>query len=189
MRRVLEHTPNLFLIQDCVEELLVENNQIYGLKTRLGIQYEAKAIVLCTGTFLKGKVVIGDVTYSAGRQGENSAEKLSESLKSLGLKVERYQTATPPRIDKKSIDFSKLIELQGEKYPRYFSIFTEKEENNVIPTRLTYTNEKTLQKTKEMLKYSPIVSGIIETHGPRHCPSIDRKVLNFPDKKIGRAHV
>ncbi len=182
MRRVLEHTPNLFLIQDCVEELLVENNQIYGLKTRLGIQYEAKAIVLCTGTFLKGKVVIGDVTYSAGRQGENSAEKLSESLKSLGLKVERYQTATPPRIDKKSIDFSKLIELQGEKYPRYFSIFTEKEENNVIPTWLTYTNEKTLQKTKEMLKYSPIVSGIIETHGPRHCPSIDRKVLNFPDK-------
>ncbi|EHO16279.1 tRNA uridine 5-carboxymethylaminomethyl modification enzyme MnmG 1 [Fusobacterium necrophorum subsp. funduliforme 1_1_36S] len=126
MRRVLEHTENLHLLQDCVEEVLVEKGHISGVKTRLGIQYKAKAVILCTGTFLKGKVVIGDIVYSAGRQGESSAEKLSENLRALGLKVERYQTATPPRLDKKSIDFSKLKELHGEEYPRYFSIFTQK---------------------------------------------------------------
>lgn len=182
MRLTLEHTENLSVLQDCVEKLLVQEDEVYGVKTRLGIEYKAKSVILCTGTFLKGKVVIGDITYSAGRQGESAAEKLSENLRELGLQVERYQTATPPRIDKKSIDFSKLKELHGEKHPRYFSIFTEKKENTIVPTWLTYTNEKTLEKTKEMLQYSPIVSGIIETHGPRHCPSIDRKVLNFPEK-------
>lgn len=182
MRLTLEHTENLSILQDCVEKLLVQEDEVYGVKTRLGIEYKAKSVILCTGTFLKGKVVIGDITYSAGRQGESAAEKLSENLRELGLQVERYQTATPPRIDKKSIDFSKLKELHGEKHPRYFSIFTEKKENTIVPTWLTYTNEKTLEKTKEMLQYSPIVSGIIETHGPRHCPSIDRKVLNFPEK-------
>lgn len=182
MRLLLENTENLHLLQDCVEELLVREQTIEGVKTRLGLSYRAKAVVLCTGTFLKGKVVIGDISYSAGRQGESSAEKLSDSLRDLGFQVERYQTATPPRIDKKSIDFSKMKELQGEERPRYFSIFTKKEKNAVVPTWLTYTNEKTLEKTKELLKYSPIVSGIIDTHGPRHCPSIDRKVLNFPDK-------
>ena len=182
MRLTLEHTENLSILQDCVEKLLVQEDEVYGVKTRLGIEYKAKSVILCTGTFLKGKVVIGDITYSAGRQGESAAEKLSENLRELGLQVERYQTATPPRIDKKSIDFSKLKEIHGEKHPRYFSIFTEKKENTIVPTWLTYTNEKTLEKTKEMLQYSPIVSGIIETHGPRHCPSIDRKVLNFPEK-------
>lgn len=182
MRLTLEHTENLSILQDCVEKLLVQEDEVYGVKTRLGIEYKAKSVILCTGTFLKGKVVIGDITYSASRQGESAAEKLSENLRELGLQVERYQTATPPRIDKKSIDFSKLKELHGEKHPRYFSIFTEKKENTIVPTWLTYTNEKTLEKTKEMLQYSPIVSGIIETHGPRHCPSIDRKVLNFPEK-------
>lgn len=182
MRLTLEHTENLSILQDCVEKLLVQEDEVYGIKTRLGIEYKAKSVILCTGTFLKGKVVIGDITYSAGRQGESAAEKLSENLRELGLQVERYQTATPPRIDKKSIDFSKLKELHGEKHPRYFSIFTDKKENTIVPTWLTYTNEKTLEKTKEMLQYSPIVSGIIETHGPRHCPSIDRKVLNFPEK-------
>lgn len=182
MRLTLEHTENLSILQDCVEKLLVQEDEVYGVKTRLGIEYKAKSVILCTGTFLKGKVVIGDITYSAGRQGESAAEKLSENLRELGLQVERYQTATPPRIDKKSIDFSKLKELHGEKHPRYFSIFTEKKENTIVPTWLTYTNKKTLEKTKEMLQYSPIVSGIIETHGPRHCPSIDRKVLNFPEK-------
>lgn len=182
MRLTLEHTENLSILQDCVEKLLVQEDEVYGVKTRLGIEYKAKSVILCTGTFLKGKVVIGDITYSAGRQGESAAEKLSENLRELGLQVERYQTATPPRIDKKSIDFSKLKELHGEKHPRYFSIFTDKKENTIVPTWLTYTNEKTLEKTKEMLQYSPIVSGIIETHGPRHCPSIDRKVLNFPEK-------
>lgn len=190
MREKLEKNQNIDLIQDCVEEILVEEinensyeKKVVAVKTRLGLIYKTKAIVLATGTFLKGKVIIGDVSYSAGRQGENSAEKLSDNLRELGIKIERYQTATPPRIDKKTIDFSKLEELKGEENPRYFSIFTKKEKNQTVPTWLTYTSEKTIDVVKEMLKFSPIVSGMVNTHGPRHCPSIDRKVLNFPDKE------
>ena len=182
MRKLLEHTDNLELIQDCVDEIIVEDGKVKGIVTRLGIEYYADTVVLATGTFLKGKIVIGDVAYSAGRQGENSAEKLSDSLREYGITIERYQTATPPRLDRRSIDFSKMKELRGEEHPRYFSIFTEKERNNTVPTWLTYTTEKTIEVAKEMLQYSPIVSGIIKTHGPRHCPSLDRKVINFPDK-------
>ncbi|WP_294066912.1 tRNA uridine-5-carboxymethylaminomethyl(34) synthesis enzyme MnmG [uncultured Fusobacterium sp.] len=182
MRKLLEHTDNLELIQDCVDEIIVKDRKVKGVITRLGIEYYADTVVLATGTFLKGKIVIGDVAYSAGRQGENSAEKLSDSLREHGITIERYQTATPPRLDRRSIDFSKMKELRGEEHPRYFSIFTEKERNNTVPTWLTYTTEKTIEVAKEMLQYSPIVSGIIKTHGPRHCPSLDRKVINFPDK-------
>lgn len=182
MRKLLEHTDNLELIQDCVDEIIVEDGKVKGIITRLGIEYYADTVVLATGTFLKGKIVIGDVAYSAGRQGENSADKLSDSLREHGITIERYQTATPPRLDRRSIDFSKMKELRGEEHPRYFSIFTEKERNNTVPTWLTYTTEKTIEVAKEMLQYSPIVSGIIKTHGPRHCPSLDRKVINFPDK-------
>ena len=182
MKTLLEATENLEIMQDSVDELLVENGVIKGVKTALGIEYYSETVVLATGTFLKGRIVIGDVKYPAGRMGENSAEKLSESLEKNGILLERYQTATPPRIDKRTVDFSVMKPLYGEEHPRYFSIYTEKERNNVVPTWLTHTSEETLNVTKEMLKYSPIVSGIIETHGPRHCPSLDRKVLNFPDK-------
>lgn len=182
MKTLLEETENLEIMQDSVDELLVENDTIKGVKTALGIEYFAESVVLATGTFLKGRIVIGDVKYPAGRMGENSAEKLSDSLQKNGVHLERYQTATPPRIDKRTVDFSVMKPLYGEEHPRYFSIYTQKEKNNVVPTWLTHTSEETLNVTKEMLKFSPIVSGIIETHGPRHCPSLDRKVLNFPDK-------
>ncbi|MGL4392207.1 MAG: tRNA uridine-5-carboxymethylaminomethyl(34) synthesis enzyme MnmG [Fusobacteriaceae bacterium] len=182
MKELLENTKNLEIIQSCVDELLVENKKCYGVISNLGVKYFADAVVLCTGTFLKGKIVIGDVKYSAGRQGENSADKLSDSLRLHGINIERYQTATPPRIDMRTVDFSVMEKLYGEENPVYFSIFTHKEKNNTVPTWLTHTTEKTIEVTKNLLKYSPIVSGIIETHGPRHCPSIDRKVLNFPEK-------
>ncbi|MGL5984264.1 MAG: tRNA uridine-5-carboxymethylaminomethyl(34) synthesis enzyme MnmG, partial [Cetobacterium sp.] len=182
MKSLLEKTENLEIMQDSVDELLVENGVLKGVKTALGIEYNSETVVLATGTFLKGRVVIGAVKYPAGRMGENSAEKLSESLEKNGILLERYQTATPPRIDKRTVDFSVMKPLYGEEHPRYFSIYTEKKKNNIVPTWLTHTSEETLSVTKEMLKYSPIVSGIIETHGPRHCPSLDRKVLNFPDK-------
>lgn len=182
MKEKLENTENLSVIQDCVDKILTDNNKLIGVKTRLNIEYLAKTVVLCTGTFLNGKIVMGDISYKAGRQGEASAEKLSDSLKQIGIDIERYQTATPPRIDKNTIDFSELKKLYGEEQPRYFSIFTKKEKNNTLPTWLTYTSDKTIDTVREMMKYSPIVSGMIDTHGPRHCPSIDRKVLNFPDK-------
>ena len=182
MKQVVEEQANLDVIQQTIDELIVEEGKVVGVISSLGIKYSAKSVVLCTGTFLKGRVVIGDVKYPAGRQGEPSAEKLSDSLEKNGIKIDRYQTATPPRLDKRTIDFSVMKEMYGEEHPRYFSVFTEKEKNNIVPTYLTSTSEKTIDVAKEMLQYSPIVSGIIETHGPRHCPSLDRKVINFPDK-------
>ncbi len=182
MKALLEKTESLDIMQDSVDEILVEDGNIKGIRTALGIEYFSRVVILATGTFLKGRIVIGDVKYPAGRMGENSAEKLSDSLQKNGIHLERYQTATPPRIDKRTVDFSVMKPLYGEEHPRYFSIYTQKEKNNIVPTWLTHTSEETLNVTKKMLKYSPIVSGIIETHGPRHCPSLDRKVLNFPDK-------
>jgi tRNA uridine 5-carboxymethylaminomethyl modification enzyme len=183
MKEIVENQENLSIIQENVEEILVEDGKVKGVKTSLDIKYNAKSVVVCTGTFLKGRVIIGDVKYIAGREGEMSSEKLSDNLIKLGIKLERYQTATPPRLDKRTIDFSKMKELHGEDRPRYFSVFTEKEKNSNIATWLTYTSDKTIETAKKLLKYSPIVTGIIDTHGPRHCPSLDRKVLNFPDKK------
>lgn len=183
MKKIVEDQENLSVIQENVEEVLVEEGKITGIKTSLDIIYRAKSVVICTGTFLKGRVIIGDVKYVAGREGEMSSEKLSDNLAEHGIKLERYQTATPPRLDKRTIDFSKMKELHGEDRPRYFSVFTEKERNSNIATWLTYTSDKTIETAKKLLKYSPIVTGIIDTHGPRHCPSLDRKVLNFPDKK------
>lgn len=182
MKEIVENTENLDVIQGLIESLIVEDSEVKGVVSSVGLEYRAKTVVLATGTFLKGRVVIGDVKYAAGRQGELSAETLSDSLKENGIEIRRYQTATPPRLDKRTIDFSQLKELKGEDHPRYFSLFTEKDINQNSPTYLTFTTKKTVEVVKDLLKYSPIVSGIIETHGPRHCPSLDRKVLNFPDK-------
>ena len=153
-----------------------------GVQDKLGVKYGAKAVILCTGTFLNGNYIMGDVKYSAGRQGEPASDDLADRLAEYGFELDRYQTATPPRIDKRTIDFSKMEELKGEEKPRYFSYDTQKEYNATLPTWLTFTTEKTIEVGKEMLKYSPIVTGIVSTKGPRHCPSLDRKILNFPEK-------
>lgn len=182
MKEIIENTENLDVIQECIDSIIVEDGKCIGVRSSLNIDYFAGATVLCTGTFLKGRIVIGDVKYEAGRQGEISAEKLSESLAANGIKIERYQTATPPRIDARTVDFSVMEKLYGDEHPAFFSIFTEKDRNNTVPTWLTHTTEETIRVTQELLCHSPIVSGIIETHGPRHCPSLDRKVLNFPEK-------
>ena len=125
---------------------------------------------------------MGDVKFEAGRQGEPASSELPAKLEAIGFELDRYQTATPPRIDKMSIDFSKMEELRGEEKPRYFSYETKKEYNSTLPTWLTFTTEETIKVGQEMLKYSPIVTGIVSTKGPRHCPSLDRKIMNFPEK-------
>ena len=182
MREIVETEENLYLVQGIVNDLIVENGSVKGVIDNLGVEYSAKAVVLCTGTFLKGQFIMGDVKYSAGRQGEPSSDELPDNLIKYGFELDRYQTATPPRVDKKSIDFSKMEELKGEDKPRYFSYETEKEYNQTLPTWLTFTTEKTIETGKEMLKYSPIVTGVVSTKGPRHCPSLDRKIMNFPEK-------
>ena len=182
MREIVETEENLYLVQGIVNDLIVEDGSVKGVIDNLGVEYSAKAVVLCTGTFLKGQFIMGDVKYSAGRQGEPSSDELPDNLIKYGFELDRYQTATPPRVDRKSIDFSKMEELKGEDKPRYFSYETEKEYNQALPTWLTFTTEKTIETGKEMLKYSPIVTGVVSTKGPRHCPSLDRKIMNFPEK-------
>ena len=182
MREIVETEENLYIVQGIVNDLIVEDGSVKGVIDNLGVEYSAKAVVLCTGTFLKGQFIMGDVKYSAGRQGEPSSDELPDNLIKYGFELDRYQTATPPRVDKKSIDFSKMEELKGEDKPRYFSYETEKEYNQALPTWLTFTTEKTIETGKKMLKYSPIVTGVVSTKGPRHCPSLDRKIMNFPEK-------
>lgn len=182
MREVLEHQDNLYIKQGNIAKLLVENNKVCAVVDDLGVEYKAKAVILCTGTFLNGQYIIGDVKYSSGRVGEVASVDLPTSLQKLGIELDRYQTATPPRLLKSSIDFSKMTKLYGEKEPRYFSYETDKKEENSLPTYLTYTTKETVDVAKELLQYSPIVTGIVSTKGPRHCPSLDRKVMNFPDK-------
>ncbi len=182
MREVVEKEPNLEIIQGIVTDLIIKDKKIMGVQDKLGVKYGAKAVILCTGTFLNGNYIMGDVKYSAGRQGEPASDDLAYRLAEYGFELDRYQTATPPRIDKRTIDFSKMEELKGEEKPRYFSYDTQKEYNATLPTWLTFTTEKTIEVGKEMLKYSPIVTGIVSTKGPRHCPSLDRKILNFPEK-------
>ena len=182
MREVVEKEPNLEIIQGIVTDLIIKDKKIMGVQDKLGVKYGAKAVILCTGTFLNGNYIMGDVKYSAGRQGEPASDDLADRLAEYGFELDRYQTATPPRIDKRTIDFSKTEELKGEEKPRYFSYDTQKEYNATLPTWLTFTTEKTIEVGKEMLKYSPIVTGIVSTKGPRHCPSLDRKILNFPEK-------
>ena len=182
MREVVEKEPNLEIIQGIVTDLIIKDKKIMGVQDKLGVKYGAKAVILCTGTFLNGNYIMGDVKYSAGRQGEPASDDLADRLAEYGFELDKYQTATPPRIDKRTIDFSKTEELKGEEKPRYFSYDTQKEYNATLPTWLTFTTEKTIEVGKEMLKYSPIVTGIVSTKGPRHCPSLDRKILNFPEK-------
>ncbi|VWL85815.1 tRNA uridine-5-carboxymethylaminomethyl(34) synthesis enzyme MnmG [Oceanivirga miroungae] len=182
MREKLEMQENLSVIQGTITDLLIENKKVYGIKDELGMTYYAKAVILCTGTFLDAYYIIGDVKYKSGRAGEKSSVDLPKSLKENGIEFDRYQTATPPRIDKKSIDFSNLQKLESDTDPRFFSYETVNNNYKGRPTYLTYTTKKTIEVAKELLKYSPIVTGIVGTKGPRHCPSLDRKVLNFPDK-------
>lgn len=182
MREKLEKQENLSVIQANVVDLIIKNGKICGVIDNLGVEYSAKAVILCTGTFLNGEYVIGDVKYSSGRAGEIASTELPNSLLKHGIVFDRYQTATPPRIDKNSVDFSKMEKLEGAKNPRFFSYETEIDNIDPQPTYLTYTTKKTVEVAQKLLKYSPIVTGIVSTKGPRHCPSLDRKVLNFPDK-------
>ncbi len=186
MIAILKKQKNLTLLEDEVTEIKKNKNRITGIKTKSGKEIKGRTIIVTTGTFLNGKIVIGkEVIKKGGRIDENSSLDLSKSLKKLGLKLERLQTATPPRIAKSSVDYSKMEVQPGTPGPCSFS-YPEREVikyKNQIPCFLTYTNKKTHQIIRQNIKHSPIKSGIIEEHGPRHCPSIDRKIINFPDKK------
>lgn len=183
MRAALESEDNLELVQDIVSELTVSGNEVVGVATKFGGEHKAKAVVLATGTFMRGKVVIGEVELSAGRMGEFPAIAISESLEALGFELGRFQSATPPRIDGRTIDTEKMIVQNGDDEPLAFSFsYDPYVRDNQIPCYLTYTNKETHQVIRNNIHRSPIKTGQIASHGPRFCPSIDRKVINFPDK-------
>ncbi|MGB9822933.1 tRNA uridine-5-carboxymethylaminomethyl(34) synthesis enzyme MnmG [Thermodesulfovibrio sp.] len=182
MRKLLEATENLAIKQAMVEEIVVENGRVKGVITSLGVFYGAKAVIVTPGTFLNGLIHIGLDSFEAGRAGEFPSKRLSESLKKLGLKIGRLKTGTPPRIDAKTIDFSKTEEQWGDFPPPAFSYSTEEITNPQVPCYITYTNERTHEIILNNLDRSPLYSGKIKGIGPRYCPSIEDKVVKFREK-------
>ena len=184
MRQVLENTPHLTIKQAEVTELIVEDGTIKGVKTYSGATYYAKAVVLCTGTYLKARCIYGDVSNYTGPNGLQAANYLTDSLKANSVEMFRFKTGTPARIDKRSIDFSKMEEQKGDERVVPFSFSTDPESVQIdqVSCWLTYTNEKTHEIIRENLDRSPLYSGMIEGTGPRYCPSIEDKVVRFADK-------
>jgi tRNA uridine 5-carboxymethylaminomethyl modification enzyme len=185
MRKTLEKTENLTIRQGEVTELLVEDNHITGVKTFSGATYHAKAVVLCTGTYLKARCIYGDVSNYTGPNGLQAANYLTDSLKKLGIEMFRFKTGTPARIAGNTIDYSKMEEQFGDKRVVPFSFSTDPESVQIEQKScwLTYTNEKTHEIIRANLDRSPLYSGMIEGTGPRYCPSIEDKVVRFADKK------
>lgn len=184
MRQTLENTDNLTIRQAEVSELLVEDGKIVGAKTYSNATYHAKAVVLCTGTYLKSRCIYGDVSNPTGPNGLQAANHLTDSLKALGVEMFRFKTGTPARVDKRSIDFSKMEEQKGDEKVVPFSFSTDPEsiQKDQISCWLTYTNLDTHKIIKENIDRSPLFSGMIEGTGPRYCPSIEDKVMKFADK-------
>lgn len=184
MRRVLENTDHLEIKQAEVTEILVEDGKLTGVKTYSGAVYHCKACVLCTGTYLKARCIYGDVSNATGPNGLQAANHLTDSLKAHGIEMQRFKTGTPARIDRRSVDFSKMEEQFGDERVVPFSFTTDPESVQIdqVSCWLTYTNEETHEIIRENIHRSPLFSGMIEGTGPRYCPSIEDKVMKFSDK-------
>lgn len=182
MKETMENTPNLTLRQGMVERLVVEDGVCAGVVTKTGTVYRAKSVILTTGTYLRGKVIMGELTYESGPNNQQPSVKLSEHLRELGFELVRFKTGTPPRVHKDSIDFSKTEIQPGDEKLKFFSYETKESGNEQLPCWLTYTSETTHQIINDNLHRAPMFTGIIEGTGPRYCPSIEDKIVRFSDK-------
>lgn len=182
MKRILEEQENLKIRQIEVTELNVENGKVTGVVTKNGAIFKCKAVILATGTYLKGKIIIGEVSYSGGPNGLFPANDLSQSLLNLGVSLRRFKTGTPARINRRSVDFSKMIEQNGDDNIIPFSFMSENIEREQVSCYLTYTNDETRKIIRDNIGRSPIYNGSIKGVGPRYCPSIEDKIMRFPDK-------
>jgi len=183
IRTKLETQQNLQIFQQAVDDIILENNQIAGVITQMGLRFESRAVVLTVGTFLDGKIHIGLSNYQAGRLGDPTSITLSKKLRELNLRVDRLKTGTPPRIDKRSINFEILTEQAGDQPVPIFSFLgNEKQHPQQIPCYITHTNEETHNIIRTGLDRSPLYTGVIEGIGPRYCPSIEDKIMRFADK-------
>ena len=189
MKHTLEKQENLEVKQGEIVDIIVENGKVKAVKTDVGAIYEVKTIVVATGTYLKSKIYIGEYSKESGPDGVSAANKLSESLKKLGIKLVRFKTGTPARINRRSIDFSKMEIQKGDNNIEAFSFENEPKNFEQVDCYLTYTNEKTHEIIKENLYRSPLYAGKIEGTGPRYCPSIEDKVVRFSDKPRHQAFV
>lgn len=186
MKKTLENTENLDVIQGMVTEIIVEDKIAVGIRTREGVEYRSKAIIIATGTFMRGLIHIGESKFQGGRLGELSSEDLPLSLEKIGIKLGRFKTGTPARIDERTIDFSKMEEQPGDTSPLRFSNSSSYEElakRKQIPCHLLHTNEKVHEIIRANKDRSPLYNGTIIGTGPRYCPSIEDKIFKYPDKK------
>ena len=183
MKHTLEKQENLFLKQAEIVDIQVENGRIKGVETNLGAIYRVDCVILATGTYLKGKIFIGETSYESGPDGVAAANQLSDCLKRLNIELQRFKTGTPARINSRSIDFSKMEIQEGDKDIEAFSFEDKVPDIKQVPCWLTYTNKKTHDIIRKNLHRSPMYSGVIEGTGPRYCPSIEDKVVRFADKE------
>jgi tRNA uridine 5-carboxymethylaminomethyl modification enzyme len=183
MKRVLENCPNLTLRQGSVERLILRDGAVQGVETQIGELFDARKVVLTTGTFLKGLIHVGEKNYSAGRAGDFAALGLSDSLREFGFKIGRLKTGTCPRLDGRTIDYSRLQVQHGDEHPVPFSFSSDTITQRQIPCYITYTSGRTHGIIRSALHLSPMYSGIIKSRGPRYCPSIEDKVVRFADKE------
>ncbi|MCS7463111.1 tRNA uridine-5-carboxymethylaminomethyl(34) synthesis enzyme MnmG [Paenibacillus doosanensis] len=182
MKETMEKEEKLTLRQGMVEELIVEDGVCKGVITKTGARYMADAVVITTGTYLRGKIIMGELMYESGPNNQQPAVRLSQSLKEHGLELVRFKTGTPPRVHKDTIDFSKTVIQPGDEKPKFFSFETTEEVPNQLPCWLTYTSEDTHRIINDNLHRAPMFSGAIEGTGPRYCPSIEDKIVRFSDK-------
>ena len=182
MKFTLENQDNLFIKQIMVTELVVEEDAVKGIVTELGEVYTADAVILCTGTYLKGKIILGEIAYTGGPNGQRSAEALSESFLAHGIELRRFKTGTPARVDRRSLNMEVMKIQEGDSAHHAFSFMNEWEDHNKAACWLTYTNDKTHEVIRDNLHRAPMYTGIIEGRGPRYCPSIEDKIVRFSDK-------
>ena len=182
MKRTLENEKNLTLVQGMVEQLIVEDGVCKGIVTQTGAVYRAKTVVITTGTYLRGEIILGDLKYSSGPNNQQPSIKLSDHLQELGFHLVRFKTGTPPRVNGNTIDYSKTEIQPGDDVPRAFSYETTKFITDQLPCWLTYTNETTHAILNENLHRAPMFSGMVKGTGARYCPSIEDKIVRFSDK-------
>ncbi len=183
MKDVCENTKNLDLKQLLIEDIFVEDGKVTGVSAETGEFFAAKTVILASGTYLKGRIIVGESIFDGGPNGQRAALKLSDALKKLGVKLMRFKTGTPARVDARTLDFSKMEIQNGDDGMQNFSFMTETPANNQVKCYLTYTNERTHEILRKNLHRAPMANGIIEGVGPRYCPSIESKIIRFPDKE------
>lgn len=183
MKNFCENVDGLDLKQLLIENILVEDNKIVGVCAETGETFLADAVILASGTYLSGRIIIGESIFDGGPNGQRAAMKLSDSLKNLGVKLMRFKTGTPARVDARTLDFGKMEIQRGDEPPQNFSFMTKTPVKNRVNCYLTYTNERTHEILRKNLHRAPMANGIIEGIGPRYCPSIESKIIRFPDKE------